>query len=607
MEKNFNPIINRYQNRIEEANQDIALHKSLSNRFSLVRLAIFLLAIPILYFLIKTTIVVFILSFVLIFSTFLWAVIKQMKYDKLLNEAKARKAINVNEISAITNHENLYFDGASYQIHNHAYTEDLDIFGPHSLFGLINRSRTYFGNQILRSLFLNESTKDEILLRQEAVDELKDNVEWRQELAVKLFELEELHDYNVAEAIEKQMSIDMSFADKALVKYYRKVLPLLWILIFGLYFFNTSLANTLFTIVFIGNLVLTGNYTKRISKIQGKLSHASTSLKKYISALQTVFQPRWKSALLKDTSSRFTESNSEMSVKSLGELSGLINKLDYRLNFLVAIVANGFVLWDLKIISRLNQWKSSNDGEIEKIFYHIGFMECLSSLATWAFNHPFYDYPSIHNEYLKIEAEEIEHPLIHHNQNVANDFVLTPSDKVSIITGSNMSGKSTFLRTLAINMILAYTGTKTASSKLSIPIVKTITYMRIKDALEENVSTFKAELNRIRMILDVLKRDKNAFIFIDEMLRGTNSKDKLNGSMGITKKLLASDAYAIIATHDIKLAEMGEKDDNIANYFFDIDYKDGDLVFDYKLKQGICENFNASFLLGQLGIDTENH
>ena len=607
MEKNFNPIINSYQNRIEEANQDIALHKSLSNRFALVRLAIFLLAIPILYFLIKTTIVVFILSFVLIFSTFLWAVIKQMKYDKLLNEAKARKAINVNEISAITNHENLYFDGASYQIHNHAYTEDLDIFGPHSLFGLINRSRTYFGNQILRSLFLNESTKDEILLRQEAVDELKDNVEWRQELAVKLFELEELHDYNVAEAIEKQMSIDMSFADKALVKYYRKVLPLLWILIFGLYFFNTSLANTLFTIVFIGNLVLTGNYTKRISKIQGKLSHASTSLKKYISALQTVFQPRWKSALLKDTSSRFTESNSEMSVKSLGELSGLINKLDYRLNFLVAIVANGFVLWDLKIISRLNQWKSSNDGEIEKIFYHIGFMECLSSLATWAFNHPFYDYPSIHNKYLKIEAEEIEHPLIHHNQNVANDFVLTPSDKVSIITGSNMSGKSTFLRTLAINMILAYTGTKTASSKLSIPIVKTITYMRIKDALEENVSTFKAELNRIRMILDVLKRDKNAFIFIDEMLRGTNSKDKLNGSMGITKKLLASDAYAIIATHDIKLAEMGEKDDNIANYFFDIDYKDGDLVFDYKLKQGICENFNASFLLGQLGIDTENH
>ena len=232
-------------------------------------------------------------------------------------------------------------------------------------------------------------------------------------------------------------------------------------------------------------------------------------------------------------------------------------------------------------------------------------MECLSSLATWSFNHPQYNYPNIHDQYLQIETEGIEHPLIPDNQNVSNDFTLRPADKVSIITGSNMSGKSTFLRTLAINMVLGYTGTKTAASSLSMPIVNIVTYMRIKDALEENVSTFKAELNRISMILEVLKTDKTAFIFIDEMLRGTNSKDKLNGSIGITKKLLSSDTYAMIATHDIKLAELGEKDDNIANYFFDIDYKNGDLVFDYKLKEGICENFNASFLLGQLGIDTE--
>ena len=109
----------------------------------------------------------------------------------------------------------------------------------------------------------------------------------------------------------------------------------------------------------------------------------------------------------------------------------------------------------------------------------------------------------------------------------------------------------------------------------------------------------------ISMILSVLKEKNDAFILIDEMLRGTNSKDKLNGSIGITKKLLESNAYAMIATHDIKLAEMGHDEKRIANYYFDIDYKDGDLVFDYKVKSGICENFNASFLLGQLGIDTE--
>jgi len=137
------------------------------------------------------------------------------------------------------------------------------------------------------------------------------------------------------------------------------------------------------------------------------------------------------------------------------------------------------------------------------------------------------------------------------------------------------------------------------------PIVDIITYMRIKDSLEENVSTFKAELNRIGMILDKLQERAPTLVLIDEMLRGTNSRDKLYGSIGITRKLINSDAYAMIATHDIKLAEMGSDDDRIANYYFDIEYEDDELVFDYKVKKGICQNFNASFLLGKLGIDTK--
>jgi len=598
-------LLDTYQERISDAGEQIAEFKSLSFKFSMVRLGIFILAIPLLYFILKTTIVVFIVSFVLIIVLFFWAVVKQIKYDKLLAESIAKKAINVNEVNAIQSHENIYYNGENYQIHNHAYTEDLDIFGKYSLFGLINRSRTYFGNQILRDLFLLKPTQDEISNRQEAVEELKNDINWRQELAVKLFGLEDLHDYNVAQAINQQLSIDMSFVNGTLLSLYRKSLPAIWLAIAVLYYFDSGIANTIFTFVFIGNLFLVGKYTKKVSEIQGKLSNTSSSLKKYIEALETIFKRSWSSKLLVQKFSEFENSKSEMPIKSLAELSSLINKLDYRLNLLVAIVANGFILWDLRIVAQLNNWKQKNQGKIDKVFYHIGFMEALSSLATWSYNHPQYDYPMIHSEYLQIEALGLEHPLIQVNQNVDNDFTLNPADKVSIITGSNMSGKSTFLRTLAVNMILGYTGTKTASTSLSMPIVSIVTYMRIKDALEENVSTFKAELNRISMILEVLKTDKNAFIFIDEMLRGTNSKDKLNGSIGITKKLLGSDSYAVIATHDIKLAELGETDNRIANYFFDIDYEDGDLVFDYKIKEGICENFNASFLLGQLGIETE--
>jgi DNA mismatch repair ATPase MutS len=372
-----------------------------------------------------------------------------------------------------------------------------------------------------------------------------------------------------------------------------------------LYFVNYGVANTLASFIFIGNLLLTGNFTKKVSEVQGRLSNTSNSLKKYIDVLKSLFDKKWSSSLLKKHAEEFENSRSELPLKSLSDLSNIINQLDYRLNLLVAIAGNGLFLWDLSVISKLAKWKKSNTGKLEKIFKHIGFMEAMSSLATWSYNHPTYSYPNISDDYMSIEAKELEHPLISKSQNVKNDFNLRKQDKVVIITGSNMSGKSTLLRTIGLNIVLGYTGTKVAASSFKIPIMSIVTYMRIKDALEENVSTFKAELNRISMILTVLEEKDDAFILIDEMLRGTNSKDKLNGSIGITNKLLQSDAYSMIATHDIKLAEMGNDEERIANYYFDIDYIDGDLVFDYKVKSGICENFNASFLLGQLGIDTE--
>lgn len=598
-------VINKYKSKVDQAEGDIGTYQRLSDRYSMIRLAIFILAIPLLYFIIKTNLIVFGFFLIAIIALFVWAVIKQQKFDNLLSEKQALKAINENEIDVIDNHQNLYFNGEEYDIPNHHYTSDLDIFGPHSIFGLINRCRTYYGNQILKSLFLEKPTISDLLAKQEAINELEQETEYRQEIAVKLFSLEGLENYNVAESINRQMEMDLSFGQGKLLTVYRKSLPLIWVGIIILYFVNYGVANTLSSVIFIGNLLLVGNFTKRISEVQGRLSNTSNSLKKYIDVLKTIFDKKWSSPLLKSHAEEFENSSSELPLKSLSDLSKIINQLDYRLNLLVAIAGNGLLLWDLGVIYKLANWKNSNTGKIDKIFKHIGFMEAMASLATWAYNNPTYSYPQVSTDYMRIEAVGMEHPLIPKSQNVENDFLLKEQDKVVIITGSNMSGKSTLLRTIGLNMILGYTGTKVAASKLSIPVVSIVTYMRIKDALEENVSTFKAELNRISMILSVLKEKNDAFVLIDEMLRGTNSKDKLNGSIGITKKLLDSKAYAMIATHDIKLAEMGHEENRIANYYFDIDYKDGDLVFDYKVKSGICENFNASFLLGQLGIDTE--
>lgn len=600
-------IISKYTKRAQNAQTQIEEFTALSNRFSFIRLGIFILTIPLLYFVIKTNILVFIAFTILAIIGFIWAVVQQQKSDKLLNEAISLKAINENEIEVIKNHKNEYYDGVSYQIPNHYYTDDLDIFGPHSMFALINRSRTYDGNQFLKSLFLNLPSANGLEDRQNAIKELSSEIDWRQEVAVKLFALQGLEDYNVAEAIDKQMEMDLSFAENKFITVYRKSLPIIWIIIIGLYFVRPDIASTLSSFIFIGNLLLTGKFTQQINEVQGRLSNTSNSLKKYIDVLSTIFSQKWQSKLMLEKLEAFESSASEMPTQSLTELSKIINQLDYRLNLLIAILGNGLILWDLQIVHKLSKWKASNTGNISKIFEHIGFIEGMSSLATWAYNNPAYSYPSIADNYMSLTGIEIEHPLIPSNQNVANDFELKNDEKVIVITGSNMSGKSTLLRTIGLNMILGYTGTKVAAKSLNIPIVEIVTYMRIKDALEENVSTFKAELNRIKLILDLLTENNRTFILIDEMLRGTNSKDKLNGSIGITKKLLDSHAYAMIATHDIKLAELGNDDKRIANYYFDIDYKDGDLVFDYKVKSGICENFNASFLLGQLGIKTDIH
>jgi DNA mismatch repair ATPase MutS len=270
-------------------------------------------------------------------------------------------------------------------------------------------------------------------------------------------------------------------------------------------------------------------------------------------------------------------------------------------------VLNVFFLWDIRIIYMITQWQDLNQHTITKVFDLIGKMEALSSLSTWSFNHDHFAYPTFSEDTFELSTQDMGHPLLDMNVNVHNDFQSTVQDHITIITGSNMSGKSTFLRTIGTNMVLAYAGTRVHARQLECSVVQIISYMRIKDALEESVSTFKAELNRIQMILEELANNKNCLILIDEMLRGTNSRDKLKGSIGITKKLMSMEAYVMIATHDIKLAEMGRKHtEQIKNYFFDIDFQDGDLKFDYKIKPGICENFNASFLIGQLGIDMES-
>src|SRR5690606_12307826 len=289
------------------------------------------------------------------------------------------------------------------------------------------------------------------------------------------------------------------------------------------------------------------------------------------------------------------------------ELSKLINNLDARNNMLVGAVLNMIFLWDFKYVLKIVRWKSLYEENILIAFDIIASFESLNSLAILKRNHPSWATPAIAEDPLadSLTAQEIVHPLIAAGLPVSNSYSNEDHD-IALITGSNMAGKSTFLRTIGINAVLAYAGGVVCAKVFQLPIYRLISYMRIKDSLNESTSTFKAELDRMKFILDTVERHPDSFFLIDEMLRGTNSVDKYLGSRAIIRKLLQMEGRGMVATHDLQLASLEEENPGkLRNFHFDIQVVEGEMLFDYKLKEGRCTIFNASLLLKGIGVDVE--
>ncbi|WP_369829198.1 hypothetical protein [Mucilaginibacter sp. OK268] len=226
-----------------------------------------------------------------------------------------------------------------------------------------------------------------------------------------------------------------------------------------------------------------------------------------------------------------------------------------------------------------------------------------------AINYPEWNFPQIDDrEAYTLTAHGLAHPLIDATKRIENDYELDDAFKIDIITGSNMAGKSTFLRTIGINTVLALCGAPVCAKSMQVSVITIISYMRIKDSLNESTSTFKAELDRLQMLLAAVENEPKIFFLIDEMLRGTNSVDKYLGSKAVIEQLIAKKAVGMVATHDLQIAQLETKyPDYVRNFYFDIQVKDGEMLFDYKIKHGECKTFNASLLLKQIGINVEAH
>ena len=594
-------IISGYSQKVNEVNSRIDQTKKLIDQLSFARIGLFLAEILFFILLLNSaddewrTLV----QILLILPVFAFALIvkKQSKLDREIDYQKQLLWVYQNEWNVLNSIANGYDHGKAFESEIHPYTSDLDIFGHASLYGLLNRCYTKNGKELLAKNLAEKSAKDQILARQEAVKEMHTKIEDTFDFRANLHG----HDVDKIEQIKlqlkSQLGEQLNFVRNKLLKFYVAVVPYISAaIILTAIFVNSAFWNilTLYLIINIGFIVLQNS---KINKVFYSFGGGSNLLNGYADAILWTEKQQWTSPYIL----ALFQSKMPVSVE-IKNLSKIIQSFDARLNIVVGTALNALLLWDLKCCISLDRWYQSSSKDVISALNHLGDFEELISLATLVHNEPAWVFPEITNEF-KLTTKEIGHPLIAPDIRVNNTFSLENQPTVDIVTGSNMAGKSTFLRTLGINMVLAYIGAPVCAEAMSLSVFSINTYMRIKDSLNESTSTFKAELNRLKMILDHVINDKDTFVLIDEMLRGTNSRDKYLGSKVFVEKLIAERTPGLFATHDLQLADLkNDHEKTLRNFHFDIQITAGEMKFDYKLKQGPCSTFNAAILLKEIGL-----
>jgi ABC-type multidrug transport system fused ATPase/permease subunit len=595
-------IIADYQQRVNAAQAEIDKYTSLINTYSFLRLGIFALMVGAIYLAVKTIgFGLLVILFIALLFAFVWLVARQSFFEQQRQYFTALRKVNENEITSLTNRASIYDNGSQFADDNHAYTADLDIFGKASLFQLTNRAATFPGKSLLAKWLANPSQREAILTRQQAVKELAGKTDWKLDLQARLLFAKD----NNADKLQNlfaYLRAPLHLPGEKWLKSYIKIAPylLLVAVIGGQFSALVNLLAVLIALFNMGILMSKNSYIAKSGFIADKIGQVLSS---YALVFKKLESEQWQSAGCKGLADKLTANGTS---KKIEQLSILINRLSYSLIMVVGFVLNVFFLWSLKQIMAIEDWKQNNNERLEEAFNIIGEFEALISLSGLNRNYPNWVYPAIAtgNGYT-YKATNLAHPLISQNP-VANNFELDDTWQVDIITGSNMAGKSTFLRTIGINAVLALCGAPVCADAMEVSVIRIITYMRIKDSLNESTSTFKAELDRLQMLLAAVATEDKVYFLIDEMLRGTNSVDKYLGSKAVIKKLIQQKGVGQVATHDLQIARLeDEYPTYVRNFYFDIQVLDGEMLFDYKIKHGECKTFNASMLLKRIGIEVE--
>jgi hypothetical protein len=505
--------------------------------------------------------------------------------------------INKKELVALGEEYSQFDDGREFIDPHHHFTFDLDVFGPGSIFQFINRTVTQLGKKQLASYLSQSKTNiPTIKKRQEALLELAKYSRWRQFFAAKGHSKDE-QDLLFLKKITEQIEIkNAGLLSKLLV-----VLPLVSLISFVLcQFLDLPWA------LFVGSLLINSSvlYANRrtISAFYALFGSQTKLLSGYYELLILVEEKAFEASLLTELKSHLLTRHEKAS-ESVQLLQKRMAEFDYRKNLLVGFALNALLLWDLRCSLKLFGWQKKHAESIHQWFEVLADFDALSSLANLNHNHPEWTVPKLEDGEFHLTANNLKHPLIKEAKNIGNDFRMNGHGQIAIITGANMAGKSTFLRTIGVNMVLAMNGCRANASWLSLKPIQLFTNMRTTDNLQNDESYFFAELQRLKAILDEIKAGTPVFVIIDEMLKGTNSEDKLSGSIKLIEQLIQLKAVGLVATHDLKLTELASSyPQNITNKCFEIELTEGELLFDYKLTDGVTSTMNANFLMRKMGI-----